>query len=102
MTVKFYLFLLFFAFTFQLTAQPKAPKKKVVELKDKYWVEPVNINSEKDDFSPFMVNGSLYFISNRSTVVGVKYTSNSNENTCDPLALNKLKVSPLSDKSPPY
>ncbi|HRH64044.1 MAG TPA: hypothetical protein PLI68_12025, partial [Bacteroidia bacterium] len=81
-------------------AQPKAPNKKQLELKDKYWVEPVNINSEKDDFSPFMVNGTLYFISNRNTAVGVKYTSNTNENTCDVYSANLLDSITFSKPKP--
>lgn len=108
MTIKYYLFLLFFAFAFQVTAQPKVPKKKVLELKDKYLVEPVSINSEKDDFSPFLVNGTLFFISNRSTVVGLKYTSNTNENTCDIYSANQLdsinfsKPKPLNEFNTAY
>jgi hypothetical protein len=44
-------------------------------FKEKYTIHKININSNDYDFSPFIANKKLYFVSSRRENVGVVFTN---------------------------
>lgn len=50
-------------------------EKKFEEDSSKYFIAPININSENSEYSPVVTKGQLLFASDRNNMVGVVYTN---------------------------
>lgn len=62
-------------------------------------VEPIKINTEFSEFSPYLVNNTLFFISNRNEKLGLNYTSN-DQNTADIYSCERIDATTFSKPKP--
>lgn len=61
-----------------------------IEDSSKYFITPININSQNSEFSPILSNGKLIFASDRINTLGVVYTNENNSPFLDLFICNKI------------
>src|ERR1700756_3311838 len=65
----------------------------------RYYIQNLNINSTRSDFSPFLFNNKLYFSSGRENDIGVKfYSVENNQELID--VFGSEKIDTLNFKKP--
>lgn len=87
--MKIYLQVLLILCTFLAHAQKAVKKTAPQVFTNRFTVQPVSINTELSEFSPFYTSNKLYFVSTMREKMGVAYTSNSS-NTTDIFECTKL------------